>query len=69
VILIGEIVPILLVAAIVLVARRYSVTDQSKGRPPSGSPDVEVAEQPRERRDRAVSDVAPDQPEDSNGSC
>jgi hypothetical protein len=59
VILLGEIVPILLVVAIVLVARRYSVSDQSKGRPPSGSPDTDVADQPSERRDRAVSDAAP----------
>jgi hypothetical protein len=59
VILLGEIVPILLVAAIVLVAHRHSVSDQLKSQPPGGSTDVDVDQQPRDRRDRAVSDAAP----------
>jgi hypothetical protein len=38
VILLGELVPILLVAAIVLVARRYSASDKSKDHPRADRP-------------------------------
>jgi hypothetical protein len=44
VILVGEIVPLLLVVVIVLVARRYSVSDSSKGPPQVGASDADVAQ-------------------------
>jgi hypothetical protein len=44
VILVGEILPILLVAAIVLLAWRYSVSDQPKGQPQTESTDTDVTQ-------------------------
>jgi ribosomal protein L7/L12 len=44
VILVGEIVPLLLVVVIVLVARRYNVSDSPKGLPLAGESDTDVAQ-------------------------
>jgi hypothetical protein len=44
VILLGEIVPLVLLAVIVLVAGRYSFSDLPKGQPLAGASDADVAQ-------------------------